>query len=403
MFSDYRRLWLGYSVSTIGDGVTLAAGPLLVASLTRDPLLVAGATFAQMLPWLLFGLVSGVFVDRLDRRLLIGIVDLSRAAVIGGLAVTIAVHGATVAELYAALFLLGTGDTLASPARLALVPAVVADEWLTRANAQMQASRVVGSDLTAPPFGAWLFVLTPALPFVFDSGSFVVAGLLGLTLRVRRTPTAATDGPQRTLWADVGEGVRWLWRQPTLRMLALCICLMNVTFTATEAPFVLYVRERLGLGPEGYGLLLSVSAVGSLVGAAAVGWLVRRFGSSVLLRTGLVVETGTHLVLALTRTPWVAGLIMAAFGVHAAIWSVVTTTLRQRLVPDDLLGRVSSAYLLFSIGGGAVGALTGGILAHAFGITAPFWFAFVVVGLLTIAAQRLFSPARLDAGASSVR
>jgi MFS family permease len=396
MLNNYRRLWLGYSVSTIGDGVTLTAGPLLVASLTHDPLLVAGALFVQRLPWLLFSLVSGVFVDRLDRRRLIAIVDLTRAVIVGGLALAIATEGATVDELYVALFLLGTGDTLATTATLALLPSTVGPDGLHRANAQIQGSHVVGQDLSAPPFGAWLFVLAPALPFAFDSVTFVVAGLLGLALRTPRQPQRPPDAPQTSVRADIAEGLHFLWRQPTLRMLAVCICLMNVTFDGTAAPFVLFARERLGLGPQGYGLLLALGGVGSLIGAGSVGWLVRRFGTSMLLRTGLVVETSTHLVLALTRSPLVAGAIMALFGVHAAIWSVVTVTLRQRLVPNELLGRVSSAYALFSVGGSAVGALCGGILAHDFGITAPFWFAFVVVGGLTLAALRLFSPARLS-------
>jgi MFS family permease len=400
MLNDYRRLWLGFSVSTIGDGVTLTAGPLLVASLTHDPLLVAGALFVQRLPWLLFSLISGVFVDRLDRRRLIAIVDLGRAVVIGVLALVIYARGATVDELYVALFLLGTGDTLATTATLALLPSTVRQDQLHRANAQIQGSRVVGQDLSAPPFGAWLFLLAPALPFAFDSGTFVVAGLLGLSLRTARQPQRPADAPRTSVRADIAEGLRYLWRQPTLRMLAICICLMNVTFDGTAAPFVLFARERLGLGPEGYGVLLALGAVGSLVGAGSVGWLVRRVGASVLLRVGLVIETLTHLVLALTRSPLVAGSIMALFGVHAAIWSVVTVTLRQRLVPDELLGRASSGYALFSVGGSSLGALCGGVLAHDFGITAPFWFAFVVVGALTLAALRLFSPARLgDLGA----
>ena len=395
MLNDYRRLWLGYSVSTIGDGVTLIAGPLLVASLTHDPLLVAGALFVQRLPWLMFSLVSGVFVDRLDRRRLIAIVDLARAAIIGVLAVVIYGHGATIDELYVALFLLGTGDTLATTATLAILPATVGPDGLHRANAQMQGSRVVGQDLSAPPFGAWLFVLAPALPFAFDSGTFVVAGLLGLSLHTPRQPQRPAEAPQTSVRADIAEGLHFLWRQPTLRMLAICICLMNITFDGTSAPFVLFARERLGLGAEGYGLLLALGAVGSLLGAGSVGWLVRRFGASVLLRVGLVIETSTHLVLALTRSPLVAGTIMALFGVHAAIWGVVTVTLRQRLVPDELLGRATSAYALFSVGGSALGALSGGLLAHDFGITAPFWFAFAVVGVLTLAALRLFSPANL--------
>ena len=128
--NDYQRLWLGFSVSTIGDGVTLTAGPLLVASLTHDPLLVAGALFAQQLPWLLFSLVSGVYVDRLDRRRLIAFIDLGRAVIIGVLAVSIALGGANIDALYIALFLLGTGETLARTATQALVPSVVAPDKL---------------------------------------------------------------------------------------------------------------------------------------------------------------------------------------------------------------------------------------------------------------------------------
>jgi MFS family permease len=402
MLNDYRRLWLGFSVSTIGDGVTLTAGPLLVASLTHDPLLVAGALFAQRLPWLLFSLVSGVYVDRLDRRRLIAFVDLTRAVIVGGLAVTIALGGSNIDELYVALFLLGTGETLARTATLALLPSIVGRDGLSRANAQMQGSEVVGAELSAPPFGAFLFVAAAALPFAFDSATFVIAGLLGLALRTPRQPQRTAIDPQTSVRADVAEGLRFLWHQPVLRTLAICICLMNVTFEGVMAPFVLYARERLGLGNEGYGLLLAIVAVGSLVGAAFVGRLTARFGASLLLRVGMAIETCTHLVLALTRTPWVAGAMLALFGVHAAVWSVLTVTLRQRLVPDDLLGRVTSAYALFSTGGAAVGALLGGILAHDFGLTAPFWFALVVVGTLTLASTRLLTTSRMAANSTSV-
>ncbi|BEP15441.1 MFS transporter [Acidothermaceae bacterium B102] len=389
--SDYRRLWLGFSVSTIGDGVTLTAGPLLVASLTHDPLLVAGALFAQQLPWLLFSLVSGVYVDRLDRRRLIAFVDLGRAVIVGGLALSIALGGASIDALYVTLFLLGTGETLARTATLALLPSMVGPDRLGRANAQMQGSQVIGSDLSAPPFGAFLFVSAAALPFAFDSVTFVVAGLLGLSLRTPRRPQRTATDPQTSVRADVAEGLHFLWQQPVLRSLALCICLMNVTFDGVWATFVLYARDRLGLGPEGYGLLLAIVAVGSLLGAATVGRLTARLGTSTVLRAGMAIEACTHLVLALTRTPWVAGLTLAVFGVHAAVWSIVTVTLRQRLVPDDLLGRVTSAYALFSAGGAAVGALLGGILAHDFGLTAPFWFAFAVVGTLALASSRIFA------------
>ena len=382
--SDYRRLWLGYSVSTTGDGVTLAAGPLLVASLTHDPLLVAGALFAQRLPWLLFSLVSGVCVDRLDRRRLMAFVDLGRAVIVGGLALSIALGGATIDALYVTLFLLGTGETLARTATLALLPSVVGTDGLGRANAQMQGSQVIGSDLAAPPFGAFLFVLAAALPFAFDSVTFVVAGLLGLSLRTPRRP-------QRTA-ADPASVARRHRGGPAVPVAA--------AGAAQPRPVHLPDERHLrgGLGP-----LRPVRArpagarSGGLRPAAGDrrrrqparrghGQPAHRATRHVhLLRAGMAIEACTHLVLALTRTPWVAGLTLAVFGVHAAVWSIVTVTLRQRLVPDDLLGRVTSAYALFSAGGAAVGALLGGILAHDFGLTAPFWFGFAVVGTLALA------------------
>jgi len=194
--------------------------------------------------------------------------------------------------------------------------------------------------------------------------------------------------PRRSLRADVGEGVRWLLRQPVLRLLAACICLMNITLMSAFAVYVLYAKERLGLGEVGYGLLITASAIGGLLGSAIVHRLETRFGMGLVLRVGLIVETLTHLSLALTRLPWVAGLTMAVFGVHAAIWGVLAMSARQRIVPDGLLGRVNSVYALFSVGGSALGALAGGWIAHAWGITSPFWFAFVSMGIMTAVAWR---------------
>jgi len=157
----------------------------------------------------------------------------------------------------------------------------------------------------------------------------------------------------------------------------LALTAMNVTFMAAFAVWVLYARERLGLAGAGFGFLLTASALGGLAGAAATGPLTDRFGPAALLRTGLLVETAVHIVLALTRSPWIASATMAVFGAHAAIWGVVVVvvTLRQRLVPDRLRGRVSSVYFFLTMGGAAIGALAGGFLARDLGLTAPFWIA----------------------------
>lgn len=173
--SGFTRLFAANAVSNVGDGVAVAAGPLLLASLTSDPALIATALFAQQLPWLRFSLPAGVLVDRWDRRRIVVVVNLVRALVIGGLAVGVATGDAAVATVYAASFLLGTMETLADNAVSRMVPALVAPAHLARANARLMGANLVGNQLAAPPLGAALFVAAAALPFGFDAATFVFA------------------------------------------------------------------------------------------------------------------------------------------------------------------------------------------------------------------------------------
>jgi MFS family permease len=143
------------------------------------------------------------------------------------------------------------------------------------------------------------------------------------------------------------------------------------------AVFVLYATDHLGLGDVGFGLLLTVEAVGGLIGSASYGRLERRFSLAAIMRGGLIIETLTHLVLAVTSSALVAGAMLTIFGVHAVIWGTTATTVRQRAVPEGLLGRVTGVYMLGAVGGGLIGTLLGGLIAQQFGLTAPFWFGFV--------------------------
>jgi MFS family permease len=383
------------AVSVTGDGVTVTAGPLLAASITRDPLLVAGALFAQLLPWLIFPLLSGALVDRLEPGRLIVIVDLLRAAAIGGLAVSVLAGRAHLAALYCALFILGIGSTVSDTAALSLPPLLVGPDDLVRANAGLQGVQLVGADLVGPPLGAYLFVLAAGLPFAFDAATFVAGAALIASIRRRRT---AGPVPDRTsLRREIAEGIRWLVAHPGLRMLAVAICVMNVMLGSTLAILVLYVRVRLGLGAGGYGVLLACSAAGGLIGTVIVKRLVARFGASLLLRAGLIIECATHVSLALTRRPWVAALTLVVFGMHGGVWNVVTVTLRQTAVPEQLRGRVNSVYYAFSMGGFALGSVAGGLLARGFGLAAPFWVAAVAVAVVAMLAWRLFTPGHLTA------
>jgi Na+/melibiose symporter-like transporter len=387
------------AVSVTGDGVTVTAGPLLAASITHDPLLVAGTLFAQQLPWLIFGPLSGALVDRLEPTRLIVIVDLLRAVAVGSLAASVFAGRAHLAALYGALFILGVGSTVSDTAVLSLPPLLVDPDDLVRANAGLQGVLFVGADLVGPLLGAYLFVLAAGLPFAFDAATFVVGAALIASIRRRR---ATHPVPDRTrLRQEISEGIRWLLAHPGLRMLAVAICVMNITLGSVLAILVLYVRERLGLGAVGYGALLACGAAGGVIGTVIVKRLLAWFGTSLLLRVGLIIECATHVSLALTRRPWVAALTLLIFGVHGGVWNVATVTLRQKVVPEQLLGRVNSVYNTFSIGGFALGSLVGGLLARGFGLTAPFWVAAAAVAVVAILAWRLFTPGRLTTEAEA--
>ncbi|WP_327036169.1 MFS transporter [Micromonospora ureilytica] len=384
--ADFTRLWTAAAVSNVGDGVTMAAGPLLVASVTDKPALIAGAVFAQQLPWLLFALISGAYVDRLDRRRMVMVVNLARAGALAGLAAAIATETVNVIIIYLVLFILGVGETLADTAMGALLPAVVAPDELAGANARLYASFTVGNQFVAKPLGAWLFVISAAVPFGVDALTFAISA--ALIAGIRPGPVSAKPREQTSLRAEVAAGLKWLWRHRLLRLLAVSMGLSNIAFGAAFAVFVLYCRERLGVSGVGYGFLLTAFAVGGLVGTTIAARLMRALGNATVLRAGLVVEILTHVSLAITTTPWLAAIALVVFSIHAMVWGIVVTSARQRVVPPPLRGRVGSVYALLDLGGAALGSLLGGLFASVWEITTPFWIAAAVMVTITVLAWR---------------
>jgi MFS family permease len=393
--ADFTKLWTASAVSNIGDGVTMVAGPLLVASLTTDPAAVAGAAFATQLPWLLFALISGAWADRVDRRRLVVTVNVCRAVALAVLTAAVATGEVTVPLIYAVSFLLGVGETLADTASASFVPAIVPVDRLPAANSLLTATFTVANQFAAKPLGAWLFVVGAALPFGLNAASFLASAALIAGIRSVRPPVGDAPVPaaRRSLWADIAEGVRWLCRHRLLRSFAVTMAVGNLVFCAAFAIFVLYSTERLGLSGVGYGVLLTAFAVGGLAGTITAPWLLRRAGASTLLRAGLLVEVALHATLAATTKPLVAGAIIVVFGVHTVVWGVVVTTIRQRTVPSALFGRVTGAYALMDLGGAALGSLLGGLFAQAYGIVATFWTAAVAMGLVAVGAWRSLAAA----------
>lgn len=370
---SFRWLMSSSWLSNLGDGIGLAAGPLLVASQTDDPGLVALALLLQQLPWLVFGLLAGAVADRLDRRALSVLVNLLRAGVLVLLAMAVLTGTATIGLVLLALFLHGTAEVFADTAATTLLPSLIQRDDLAIGNARIQFGFLTMNQLAGPPIGAAMFALGHAFPFI---GQAVLVGV-GAMLVSRIVLPAADPQPRGHVRRDIAEGFRWVLHHAAVRTLILTIFTFNITFGAAWSVLVLYARDRLGLGPVGYGLLTTISAIGGVLGGLAYGWITRRVSLGNIMRIGLIIETLTHLGLALTTIPAVAMVIFFVFGAHAFIWGTTSSAVRQRAVPNALQGRVSSVNAVGVFGGIVVGAGLGGLIARQWGVTGPFWFAFV--------------------------
>ncbi len=361
--------------TNLGDGLAIAAGPLLIASQTDDPFVVALAPIAQQLPWVLFALTAGVLADRNDRRRIMMLVNLGRAVALGMLVAAIAFDAVNVAVVLVVMFIVGTTEAFADVTSGTLLPMIVDPDELTTGNVRLSFGHTTLNRLVGPPLGAFLFAAGMVWPFAAQA----VLMLLGVVLLGRMSKSWTIDevsaAPRGSIRSDIANGVRWLWQDPPIRTLTLIILTFNVTFGATLAVFVLYVERRLGLGPIGFGALETVGAVGGMSGAVLYSRVERRFGMARLMRFGLIFETLTHVIFALTTLPLIAMVTLFAFGVHEAVWSTTVTTIRQRSVPLELQGRIGSVYMLGLVGGLVVGSAIGGTIAQVWGMTAPYWFA----------------------------
>lgn len=374
MGTSFRWLVGSSWISNLGDGIGLAAGPLLIANQTQDPMLVALAALLQRLPWLLLGLYAGVLADRMDRRRLVVAVDLMRATMLAVLTATLIAGQVDIAVVLVAMLLLGTAEVFADTATGTLLPMVVAKQDLGIANARMMTGLLTANQLVGPAVGAALFAAGMAWPFLVQSLCVALGAVLVSRMRL---PLKSRPVEPSHVRRDIREGLRWTWGNAAVRTLTLSIVTFNVTFGAAWSVLVLYATQRLGLGAVGFGLLTTVSAAGGLAGTAAYDWLERRASLANIMRVGLVIETFTHLGLAVTTTWWVAMTIMFVFGAHAFVWGTTARTVRMRAVPAELQGRVGSLYSIGVFGGILAGQAVGGISARIWGVTAPFWFAFV--------------------------
>lgn len=390
MGRNWYLLWSGSAISALGDGIFLAALPLLATTLTQDPKLIAGVSFFGTLPWLLAALPAGAAADRYDgRRLLLTALWVQ----CGLMAVLAAFHSTHIAFLYVMAFLIGTAENLPRAVGQPLIKATVDDRLLERANGRLFASQAVALQFVGPPLGGLLFATAVSAPFWVNALTFGLAALLVIGMRTERREPAPKPKAR--------EGLRWLLKHKVLRTVTVVSATTNLCIAMTMATLVLFAERRLGLGGAGFGALLATLACGGVAGAL--------LAERVLARVKRAVEITVVLIPLMWLGIATVAHDLATVAVFAvvssfctAVWGVATSSLRQRAVPAELLGRVSSAQTLITWGVQPVGALLGGLVADRFGLVAPWYVAIALrtaVGLLAVRPLR----AHFAAAASTVR
>ncbi|WP_323958663.1 MFS transporter [Arthrobacter sp. JZ12] len=379
--SPYWKLWTSSGLSNLADGVFKIALPLLAIQYTQSPSLIAGLAFVATLPWLLFALTAGALADRLDRRRLMLIANLTRAALPALLVGVILLNLESIWALYVVALLVGLAETLYDTSAQSIMPQLVHRDQLSRANGRLYAVELTTNQFIGPPLGGLLLAAGVIAGFLVPAALWLAAVgalfLVGGKFRIEREQ-------KTTLRYDIAEGLRFLWNQKILRTLAVMTGTFNFAASAAFALFVLFAvgpTSAMRLSDVGFGILLTASAAGSFIGSFLAEWAERFFGRSRLL--ALTIVGGSLFVgaPALSDNPYVLGALFFVGGILIMLWNVITVSLRQRIAPDRLLGRVNSAYRLLAWGTMPLGAAAGGLLAHWFGLQVMF----AIMGLLTLA------------------
>ncbi len=391
--SSFRALFLGSLISNTGDGIRLAALPLLATELTSSPVLVSAVTAAQFLPWVSFAPLGGALVDRHDRRRIILATQTWRGLVMLTLALLVATDLVAVWQLCVAAFVIAAGEILVDPSVVALVPTLVNDADLDTANGRIASAEIVTNDFAGGPVGATAFGLAPWLPFVLDGASYVAS-----LVPFRRLPRIAPAGDDQlrdevppgatsTLRSEAAEGVAYLRRHPILGPFTAATMVFYLGAATGFSLLVLLILDGAGGSAWSFGVVLACGAVGAFFGTLLGGKCSKRFGTRATIAVATALEGVALAGMALSTSVVVLAGVWFVGGLPAGVRIPVARSLQQRLTPNHILGRVNVSARMFTRGIIVVGAIASGTLADLIGLR----WTFVIGGAVEVIAAVLIS------------
>jgi MFS family permease len=398
-----QRLIGAVGISNLGDGLLVVAIPLLGATLTPDPAIIGALAAAGAFPALVFALPVGGLVDRVSRGRLVISTSFIRAVLLGFLVMAVVTGGLQLWHLFAVAILMGVAELLFDTGSAALLPSVVPKDQLPRANGYIATSTELSNGILGPAIGGLLFAASAGLPFLMTCLVFATAGIILLSIVGKQpkkpvspaiTPPVdtqpASKGKSRTaeFLGEIAEGIRWLLRNRSLKVLAIAVAGSSLLGWLPEAAFVLYAKEELGLDDAGFGLLFATISVGAVIGGLLSGRLVERLGAGRIMIISLLGYGLLTIPPAFLSSAFVVGAVLFLQGLPLIAWSVVSRTALQTMVPEHLLGRVFSVFRLLGAGLAPIGLLLGGLLAGTFGLRSVFVISGVGVAIVALACAR---------------
>ncbi len=372
---SFWTLWRANTLSGLGDGIMLAALPLLAANLTGSAFLVSLVVVMQRLPWVVVAIPVGALVDRRDPAQAMIVADLARGGLLAMICVLLAFHQLSIAILCAGALGIGVFDTVFAGAAQAMIPGLIPEAHLDVANSRLSVGQTTTGHFVGPAIGGVLFAVNRIVPFAVDSASFFASARLLRSLRGRVVPDVRWRSGRQSLRADMSEGLNFFRRSRVLPVLTVLTAGLALFQAAVLSPFVLFALRDLGLSEAGYGVFLAVAALGNVAGGLVAPWLRRRWSAATILSVAGLLAGLAYLVMAATSSILVA---QGAFVVEAsavAAGTVASISLRQRHIPRALMARVSNVFRSIIWGAIPLGALIGGLLADTRGLRSPFIFA----------------------------
>jgi MFS family permease len=374
-----------------------AAAPLLTLTLTNDERLIAGVSFCAAIPWLVLSLPAGVYIDRFDRRKLMIAANVIRAVLFGLIAFSAATGTLSIWIFMAILIGVGCCEVIFDMSAQAFLPQIVPDHLLEKANGRLSSLELITNTFIGLPLGAWAFVLAIGVPFGVNAASFALAALLVASIRIpsAKTPKANSEELRNSFKADLTEGLQWLWSNKLIRTLAIMLGIANMTAMFGEAIFVKYAAVELGVTGRAYGFLLALTAIGSILGGLLGDKIAKRFGIAQSIVYSYFVFGFVGIIYFFMPYVWAVAIAASFMGLAGTTWNVVTVSLRQRVIPTELFGRVNSVYRFIGTGSIGIGALIGGQIAYSTNLRMPFLVAAIIgLGALAIGGPTLYREVR---------